>query len=88
MNSNSFKNVIYKLFIYKSYIYIMPRKFICNLWFLEVFTNNNFQTDISLLLYNSSIVDIEHSPNYIALGSPQSELVTTNTVTMYEFSIK
>ena len=25
-----------------------------------------------LLLYNSSILDIEHSPNYIALGLPQT----------------
>ena len=25
-----------------------------------------------LLLYNSSVLDIEHSPYYIALGSPQT----------------
>ena len=38
------------------------------------------------LLHNSSISDIEHSSNYIALGSPQtyiSKLVTINTVTIY-----
>ena len=28
-----------------------------------------------ILLYNSSIVDIEHSPNHIALGSPQTHKV-------------
>ena len=28
-----------------------------------------------LLLYNSSILDIEHSPYYIALGSPQTHKV-------------
>ena len=28
-----------------------------------------------LLLYNSSISDIEHSPNYIALSSPQTHKV-------------
>ena len=36
-----------------------------------------------LLLYNSSFLDIEHSPYYIALGSTQnqqSDSVTTNTV--------
>ena len=27
------------------------------------------------LLYNSSITDIEHSPNYIAFGSPQTHKV-------------
>ena len=39
-----------------------------------------------LLLYNSSILDMEHSPYYIALGSPQiphSDLVTTKTVMIY-----
>ena len=36
-------------------------------------------------LYNSSTLDIEHSPYYIALGSthPQSVLVTTNTLMIY-----
>ena len=28
-----------------------------------------------LLLYNSSILDIKHSPYYIALGSPQTHKV-------------
>ena len=28
-----------------------------------------------LLLYNSSILDIEHSPYYIALGSPHTHKV-------------
>ena len=35
-----------------------------------------------MILYNISITDIEHSPNYIDTN-PQSELVTTNTVTIY-----
>ena len=38
---------------------------------------------IIIILYNSSILDIEHSPYYIALGSTQSDLVTTNTVIIY-----
>ena len=41
-----------------------------------------------LLLYNSSILDIEHSPYYIALGSTltqKSDLLTTNTlIVIYE----
>ena len=28
-----------------------------------------------LLLLNTSILDIEHSPYYIALGSPQTQIV-------------
>ena len=30
---------------------------------------------IYLLLYNSSITDIEHSPNYTAFGLPQTHQV-------------
>ena len=33
------------------------------------------KTNIYLLLYNSSITDIEHSPNYTAFGQPQNQLV-------------
>ena len=28
----------------------MPWKFVCNLWFQEVFTNNNLQADIVICL--------------------------------------
>ena len=105
----------YNKWIYIRFIYLMPWKFICNLWFHKVLQttiirqtivvsktswNRRSQTNfrgikyINLihiyllllllsLLYNSSTSDIEHSPNYITLGLPQSELVTTNTVAIY-----
>ena len=31
--------------IYIRFIYSMPWKFVCDLWFHEVFTNNNVQAD-------------------------------------------
>ena len=40
-------------------------------------------------IYNISIVDIEHSPYYIALGSaqnPQSDLVTINSYNIYIYT--
>ena len=43
-----------------------------------------------LLLYNSSILDIEHSPYHIALGSTHAHkviLVTTNTLIIYIYII-
>ena len=49
------------------------------------FMNHIHISNIYLLLYNSSILDIELSHYYIALGStnPQSNLGTTNTVIIY-----
>ena len=45
------------------------------LGFMDFLQNNNHHVVNKiylLLLYNSSILDIEHSPYYIALGSPQT----------------
>ena len=38
-----------------------------------------------LLLYNSSILNIEHSPNYIALGSPQIHKVNQWQPTLLQY---
>ena len=45
------------------------------LGFMEFFLQNNNHQSVKLLLYKSSILDIENSLYYIALGSTQTHKV-------------
>ena len=41
----------------------------------ELLVEEDFLKSIYIYMHNSSILDIEHSPYYIALGSPQTHKV-------------
>ena len=66
------------------YIYIYIYIYMYIYIYIYIYIMINEYIYLILLLYNSSILDIEHSPYYIALGStPPKWFVTTNTLIIY-----
>ena len=85
---------VWVIVVYNLHLVICLSIVVCKAsWNLRLQTNFHDIKYINLiyiyslsLLYNSSNLDTVHTLNYIALGSqknPQSELGTTNTVTIY-----